>query len=92
MRMIDPYSPTARAKASPAPASTDGSTLGRITRRRTWRRVGTEGGGGVLDLGIELGQHRLDAAHAERQGHEEQRGGDAEAGAGQVDVEGLLTP
>ena len=39
MRMIDPYSPTARAKASPAPASTDGSTLGRMTRPRTWRRV-----------------------------------------------------
>ena len=46
-----------------------------------------EGGGGVLGLRIELGQHRLDAAHAEGQRHEEQRGGDAEAGAGQVDVQ-----
>ena len=39
MRMIDPNSPTARANASPAPASTEGSRLGRMTRNRTWRRV-----------------------------------------------------
>ena len=48
----------------------------------------TEGGGGILDLCIELGQDRLDAAHAEGERHEQQCGADAEAGAGQVDVEG----
>ena len=39
MRMMEPNSPTARAKARPAPASTEGSTLGRMTRNSTWRRV-----------------------------------------------------
>ena len=39
MRMMDPNSPTARAKARPAPASTEGSTLGRMTRNSTCRRV-----------------------------------------------------
>ena len=92
MRTIEPNSPTARAKASPAPASTDGSTLGRIDAAEHLAPGGAERGGGVLDFGIELGQHRLDAAHAEGQGHEEQRGADAEAGAGQVDVEGAVDP
>ena len=35
---------------------------------------GAEGLRGFFDLRIELGQHRLDAAHAEGKGHEEQRG------------------
>ena len=39
MRTMEPNSPTARAKARPAPASTEGSTLGRMTRNSTWRRV-----------------------------------------------------
>ena len=33
----EPNSPTARAKARPAPASTDGRMLGTMTRRSTWR-------------------------------------------------------
>ena len=53
---------------------------------------GAEGRRGFLDLRIELGQDRLDAAHAEGQGHEQQGGADAEAGAGQVDVEGAARP
>ncbi len=88
MSTTEPNSPTARAKARPAPASTDGRTLGSRMRAQHLAPGGAEGGRGVLDLRIELGQDRLDAAHAEGQRHEQQRGADAEAGAGQVDVEG----
>ena len=37
MRTTEPNSPTARAKARPAPAGPTGRTLGRRTRRSTWR-------------------------------------------------------
>ena len=71
MRTTDPYSPTARAKASPAPASTDGRMLGQDHAAEHLAPGGAEGGGGLLGLRIELGQHRLDAADAEGQRHEE---------------------
>ena len=87
MSTTEPNSPMARAKASPAPARTEGRRLGRMTRPQHLAPRGAERGSGLLGLRVELGQDRLDAAHAERQRHEQQRGADAEAGAGQVDVE-----
>ena len=87
MSTTEPNSPTARAKARPAPARTDGEDAREDDAAQHLAPAGAEGGGGLLGLRIELGQHRLDAAHAEGQRHEGQRGADAEAGAGQVDVE-----
>lgn len=39
MKMIEPYSPTARAKASAKPVSRAGSTAGRITRVTVCQRL-----------------------------------------------------
>ncbi len=38
MKMTDPYSPTARAKANVNPVSSAGSTVGKMIRRKTWKR------------------------------------------------------
>ncbi len=39
MKMTEPYSPVARAKASAKPVSSAGSRVGRITRRNVCQRV-----------------------------------------------------
>ena len=68
MSTTDPNSPTARAKASPAPASMAGARLGQDDAPEHTGRGGAERGGRLLGLPVELGQHRLDRAHARREG------------------------
>ena len=66
----EPYSEIARANDSAAPAAMAGARLGRMIRRRIVTRRGAQRGGGLLDVGLELLEHRLHRAHDERQGHE----------------------
>ena len=39
MKITEPYSPSARAKASAKPVSSAGVSTGRMTRVKVWRRV-----------------------------------------------------
>lgn len=74
MKMTEPYSPTARAKASAKPVSNAGKMAGKITlvksppARRAERRCG------FFNLGFNILDHRLQGAHDKRQGDESQRG------------------
>ena len=78
MKITEPYSPTARAKASAKPVSSAGSR-----RRQDHAPEGlparrAEAGGGLLELRVEVLQHRLHRAHDERQADEDQRDEHAE--------------
>ena len=71
----EPNSPSARAKASPAPPRMAGSRFGKMMRRKIVKRPGAERRGRLLHLPVELEQHRLHGAHHEGQRHQQQ--GDA---------------
>ena len=89
MKITEPYSPTARAKASAKP----------VRMRRQQRRqhhaehglaaAGAERRRGLLDLAVELLEHRLHGAHHERQADEDQRDDDADRRVGDLDAERL---
>ena len=70
MKITEPYSPTARAKASAKPVSSAGSRIGKTTRLKVCQRLRAQAGGGLLELGVEILQHRLDRAHDEGQADE----------------------
>ena len=53
MKITEPYSPTARAKASAKPVSSAGSSAGRMTRRKVCQRPAPRRRGGLLQLGLE---------------------------------------
>ena len=69
----EPYSAIARANDSAAPAAIAGTRLGRMIRRKIVSRVRAQGGGCLLDVVLELLEHRLHRADDERQRHERQR-------------------
>ena len=73
MKITEPYSPSARAKASAKPVSSAGSSVGRITAVKRLPAAGAERGGGLLELAVELLEHRLHRAHDEGQADEDQR-------------------
>ncbi len=80
MKITDPYSPTARAKASAKPVSKR-----REDRRQDHAGEGlpaarAERGRRFLELGIKVEQHRLHRAHHERQADEDQGHQNAERG------------
>ncbi len=87
MKMIEPYSPTARAKASAKPVSIAGISDGRITRQHRVPAVGAQARRRLLDFGVEIDQHRLHRAHHERQADEHHRHEDAERREGDLDAE-----
>ena len=60
---------------------------GRTTRDDGLAAVGAERGRGLLDLAVELLQHRLHGAHDEGQADEDQRDEDAERRVGDLDAE-----
>ena len=78
MKITEPYSPRARAKASAKPVSSAGAidrqdhAAERLPARRAEARRG------FLELALEVLQHRLHRAHDERQADEGQRDDDAE--------------
>ena len=88
MKMTEPYSPTARAKASAKPV-----TMRRRQARQQHRAVnGLEAAGAerrrrLLDLAVDLFHHRLHGAHDEGQADEDQRDDDAERRIGDLDAE-----
>ena len=89
MKITEPYSPSARAKASAKPVSSAGST-----RREDHAAEGlpagrAERGGGFLELGLEVLEHRLHGAHHERQADEGQRHQHAERRERDLDAERL---
>ena len=49
--------------------------------------VGAEAGGGLLDLGVEIEQHRLDRPHHERNADENHRDENPERGERHLDAE-----
>ncbi len=79
MKITEPYSPTARAKASAKPVRIAGSSAGSMTRKTVCRRSRAERGRGLLDLALEILKHRLHGAHHERQADEDERDADAPA-------------
>ena len=87
IRTTEPNSPTALAKARLQPLAIAGTSAGRITRRNVTKRRGPERGGRLLGLAVELAQHRLHAAHDERQRHERERDDDGRARVGDVDAD-----
>ena len=87
MKTTEPYSPSARAKARAKPVSNAGQISGRMTRAKVVSRPAPERGRGLLDLGIEILEHRLHGADDKRQADEGQRDGDAERRKRGLDVD-----
>ena len=71
--MVAPNSPSARAQASTAPATSAGRTAGMVTRRKAYQRDAPERAGGVLEAGIHLAQGGLDGEDQEGHRHERLR-------------------
>ena len=73
MKTTDPYSPSARAKASVKPVTSAGSTPGSDDAEEGLAAARAEAGRRLLDLELEILQHRLHRPHDERQADERQR-------------------
>ena len=78
MKTTEPYSPSARAKASAKPVSSAGAIAGSSTRRNVCQPARAQAGRRLLDLRVEVLEHRLHGAHDERQADEGERDDDAE--------------
>src|SRR3954447_19960884 len=78
MKITDPYSPTARAKASVKPVRTAGTRGGKSAVQHRARAGGPERGRSLLELTIDLGNERLHGANRERQADKDQRDKDAQ--------------
>ena len=85
-RTSDPYSLTPRANERAAPAAMAGTRLGRTIRRNVVKRLAPSERGRLLDLGIQLGEHRLDGADHEGERHEQERQRHGPRGVGDVDA------
>ena len=68
--IVAPNSPSARAQASTAPATSAGRIAGSVTRRNTYHRDAAERPRRVLEAPVELAQRGLDGEHQERHRHE----------------------
>jgi hypothetical protein len=86
MKMTEPYSPTARAKASAKPVSSAGSRVGRHHVAEGRASAARRARGGFFQLGLNVFQHRLHRAHDEGQADEDQRHHDAQRREGDLDV------
>ena len=73
MKTSEPYSPSARAKASADAGGDRGQDLRQHDAAEDDHRRGAERGRGLLGVAVEVEQHRLDRAHRERQRDEQQR-------------------
>ena len=91
-RTSEPYSLIARAKDRAAPAAAAGAIAGRITRRKVVKRLAPRDGSSLLDVEVELLEHRLHRADDEREGDEGERQEHRPAGAGDVDPDRALRP
>ena len=87
MKTTEPYSPSARAKASAKPVSQAGSEGGQDDAEERLAAAGAEAGRRLLHLGVEALEHGLQGAHHEGQADEDERDGDAERREGDLDPE-----
>ena len=84
---MEPYSPTARAKASAKPVSTVGNKRRREDLDKRAQPARAQRGGGLLDFLLQILQHRLQRPHDERQAHKGQRDDNRERRIGAFDAE-----
>ena len=87
MKITEPYSPTARASASAKPVRIAGISDGSMTRNTVWRRLAPRVADGLLELAVELLEHRLHGAHHKGEADEDQRDDDAGRRIGDLDAE-----
>ena len=87
MKMTEPYSPMARARASAKPVRSAGTSAGRVTRSTTCKAGCAERCGGFLFLAIDLLQNRLHGAHDEGQADEGERDDDADRRVADLEAE-----
>ena len=87
MKTTEPYSPTARAKASVKPVSIAGSTVGTITRRSVWNRFAPRVAAASSISRVEILEGGLERPHDEGQSDERQREHDAERRIDRLDPE-----
>ena len=87
MKITEPYSPTPRANARAKPVRSAGDQRRQDHPHEGAHAAGAEGGGGLLDLAVDLVDHRLHGADHEGQADEDQRQPDAERGVGDLDPE-----
>ena len=92
MKTIEPYSPSARAKASVKPVRSGGRRFGKTTLQERLQARGPEDSGRLLELRVELLEDGLDGAHDEREADERQREDDAERRERDLDAERLEEP
>src|SRR3954469_22994168 len=87
MKITDPYSPTARAKASVKPVRTAGTRGGNNAVQNRARAGGPERGRRFLELTIDLGNERLHGPNCKRQADKDQRDKDAKRREGNLQTE-----
>ena len=75
--IVAPNSPSARAHASTAPATSAGRIAGSVTRRNAYQLRRAERARRVVEAAVELAQRGLDGDHEER--HRDERLGDDHA-------------
>ena len=92
MNTTDPYSPTARANASANPVSQAGNRYGRMTRDHDVEAARAEARRGLLDLGVEIFDDRLQRPDDERQADEDERDRDAERRESDLDPVSVERP
>jgi hypothetical protein len=71
MKITEPYSPTARAKASAKPVNSAGSRIGRITWRKVCQRCAPKLVGSFLKFRIKVFKNRLHGTYDKRQADED---------------------
>src|SRR5690606_2089499 len=93
MKMTEPYSPIARAKAIVKPVSNAGMTVGKMMRLKTQKRTAPSVSAAsakcrpILQVALHLEQRRLHRAHDERQADERERDDDADPRVCDLDPE-----
>ena len=87
MKITDPYSPMARAKASVKPVRTAGAAAAGRPAEGSCKRLAPRSRRRLLVLPLALPQHRLDGPHDEGQADEDERDQDAERREGDAEAE-----
>ena len=92
IRISEPYSPSARAKASSDAGEDAGQQVGEDDSPEDGEAAGAERGRRLLHLLVHLHQQRLHRADDEGQGDEAERDDDRDPGEGDVEAERAVGP
>src|SRR4051794_3188019 len=87
MKITDPYSPTARAKARVKPVRTAGTRGAKSAVQHRARAGGPERRRRFLEFTVDLGNERLHGPNRERQADKDQRDKDAQRREGNLQTE-----